>query len=163
MKATLTFLSLMILPSLALAADPPLSWPQFRGPGGSGVADNQKPPTEVGPETNVLWKVETPPGASSPIIVGDMLVMTAFENNKLYTIAYSRANGKELWRAHAPHRRPMASTSSPTSAPAACSATTAPARSCGNIPCRWPSPWPTSVQGLRPFSPMVSSSWCAMN
>src|SRR4051794_24536738 len=26
-----------------------LVWPQFRGPGGSGIAEDQKPPVEVGP------------------------------------------------------------------------------------------------------------------
>jgi len=79
-----------------------LAWPQFRGTGGSGVAEDQKPPVEFGPQKNVKWKVSVPSGGSSPIIVGDMLVMTAFDNGKLYTIAYRRADGKELWRANAP-------------------------------------------------------------
>ena len=39
---------------------------------------------------------------SSPIVIGDLLVLTAFENDKLYTIAYRRADGKEAWRAEAP-------------------------------------------------------------
>ena len=34
-----------------------------------------------------------------------MLVLTAFENGKLYTIAYNRADGKEVWRAHAPAKQ----------------------------------------------------------
>ena len=63
-------------------------WPQFRGPGGSGIAEEQKPPVEVGPDKNVKWKVPVPSGLSSPIVVGDKLVLTAFENDKLYTIAY---------------------------------------------------------------------------
>ena len=79
-----------------------LGWPQFRGPEGSGIADEQKPPVEIGPDKNVKWKVEVPSGLSSPIIVGDKLVITAFENDKLYTIAYNRADGSEAWRAHAP-------------------------------------------------------------
>jgi outer membrane protein assembly factor BamB len=76
-------------------------WPQFRGPAGSGVADDQKPPVKFGPKQNLVWKVEVPPGASSPIVVGDKIVLTAFENGKLYTICYSRTDGKELWRADA--------------------------------------------------------------
>jgi outer membrane protein assembly factor BamB len=95
----------LVIPSVGLAADKPLAWPQFRGPGASGIADDQKPPLEVGPDKNVLWKVPAPSGASSPIVVGDLLVLTAFENGKLYTIAYSRANGKEVWRAEAPARQ----------------------------------------------------------
>lgn len=76
-------------------------WPQFRGPSGSGVADDQKPPVKFGPKENLAWKVAVPPGASSPIVVGDKIILTAFENDKLFTICYSRTDGKELWRADA--------------------------------------------------------------
>src|SRR5581483_10713839 len=89
------------LASTPLGADP-TPWPQFRGPGGTGVADEQKPPTQLGPDKNVAWKVAVPPGMSSPVVVGDKLVLTAFEGGKLLTIAYSRADGKELWRKEAP-------------------------------------------------------------
>lgn len=91
--------------SAAFAADQPLAWPQFRGPGGLGVADDQKPPVELGPEKNVKWKVAVPSGLSSPIVAGDKLVLTAFENDKLYTIAYNRADGSEAWRAEAPAKQ----------------------------------------------------------
>ena len=85
-----------------LGGDQPLPWPQFRGPGGSGIAEGQKPPVEFGPEKNVKWKVEAPGGLSSPIVAGPLLVMTAFDHGKLYTVAYHRADGKEAWRAEAP-------------------------------------------------------------
>ena len=90
--------------TLALALTPALGaadWPQFRGPAGSGVADDQKPPVKFGPKNNLAWKVAVPPGASSPIVVGDKIVLTAFEDKKLFTICYARADGKELWRADA--------------------------------------------------------------
>lgn len=89
--------------SLTLALTPALKadWPQFRGPGGSGVADGQKPPVKFGPKEKLAWKVAVPPGASSPVVVGDKLILTAFEGGKLYTICYSTADGKELWRADA--------------------------------------------------------------
>lgn len=73
-------------------------WPQFRGLNGSGVADAQKPPVEIGPDKNVRWKVAAPSGLSSPIIAGDLLVITGFDGGKLYTIAYNRADGREVWR-----------------------------------------------------------------
>jgi outer membrane protein assembly factor BamB len=82
-------------------ADSPPKWPQFRGPNGSGVAENEKPPVEIGPEKKVKWKVPAPSGLSSPIVVGDKLVITAFDGGKLYTIAYDRATGSEAWRAEA--------------------------------------------------------------
>ncbi len=84
-----------ILCAPTLAAD----WQQFRGPRGSGVADDQKPPVKFGPKENLAWKVPVPAGASSPIVVGDKIVLTAFEDGKLFTICYSRTDGKELWRA----------------------------------------------------------------
>src|SRR5438445_9885231 len=80
-------------------------WSQFRGPGGSGVADDQKPPVQFGPDKNVKWKVPAPGGLSSPIVAGDKLVITAFEGGKLYTIAYRRSDGKEAWRAEAPAKQ----------------------------------------------------------
>ena len=95
--------------SLAIAtsasAAEPSAWPQFRGPQGSGIAEDQKPPTELGPDKNVKWKVAVPGGLSSPIVVGDKLVLTAFDDGKLYTIAYNRADGSEAWRAEAPYQK----------------------------------------------------------
>src|SRR5436190_8391219 len=88
--------------TFASAADS--AWPQFRGPAGSGVAENEKPPTEIGPDKNVLWKIKVPSGFSSPIVVGDLLVLTGFDDGKLTTIAYDRASGAERWRAVAPHK-----------------------------------------------------------
>jgi outer membrane protein assembly factor BamB len=72
-------------------------WPQFRGPNSSGVADNQKPPIQIGPGTNQLWKVEVPSGLSSPCVWGDRIFLTAFEDGKLQTRCYSRRDGKLLW------------------------------------------------------------------
>ena len=94
-----------VFATIGLGADEPLVWPQFRGPGGSGVADGQKPPVEFGPEKNVKWKVPVPAGISSPIVAGDKLVITAFDGGKLYTIAYDRTDGKEAWRAEAPAKQ----------------------------------------------------------
>jgi outer membrane protein assembly factor BamB len=88
----------------AIAADA-LPWPQFRGPNGSGVADTQKPPVEFGPEKNLKWKVPVPSGASSPVIAGEKLFLTAFDGGKLYTLAYSTTDGKELWRTEAPAQK----------------------------------------------------------
>lgn len=98
-------LATSLFTGVVVAGDRDLAWPQFRGPGGSGIADHQKPPVEFGPNKNLKWKVKTPSGFSSPIVVGDLLVLTAFENQKLYTIAYHRADGKEAWRAAAPAKQ----------------------------------------------------------
>lgn len=86
--------------SVGFAGGP--EWPQFRGPNGSGIADDAKPPVTFGPEQNVKWKVPVPSGASSPVIAGNRLFLTAFDEGKLFTIAYSTINGQELWRTEAP-------------------------------------------------------------
>ncbi|HET6880506.1 MAG TPA: PQQ-binding-like beta-propeller repeat protein [Pirellulales bacterium] len=86
----------------ACSAEEPLVWPRFRGPDGSGIAEGQKPPVEIGPDKNVKWKVSVPPGISSPIVAGENLIVTAFDGGKLFTIAYRRADGQEAWRTEAP-------------------------------------------------------------
>jgi outer membrane protein assembly factor BamB len=98
---------ILLLTTLGFAttsfAAAPAEWPQFRGPGGSGVApDSEKPPTELALGKNLKWKVKAPSGVSSPLIVGDRLILTGFEAGKLLTFAYSRSDGSELWRKESP-------------------------------------------------------------
>jgi outer membrane protein assembly factor BamB len=123
MKTFIAFLSIAFLTVAARAGEKSLPWPQFRGPGGGGVAaEGQKPPIAFGPNKNVKWKVDAPSGMSSPIIAGDFVVITAFENGKLLTIAYSRTDGKEAWRAEARakklevYNKALSSPAAPTSA-----------------------------------------------
>jgi outer membrane protein assembly factor BamB len=105
MKGLIACVALGVFTALGVGADKPMAWPQFRGPAGSGVADRQKPPIQFGPDKNVKWKVPAPSGFSSPIVVGDKIVLTAFDGSKLYTIAYNRADGTESWRAQAPAKQ----------------------------------------------------------
>jgi outer membrane protein assembly factor BamB len=79
------------------------SWPQFRG-GHQATADGHKLPTEIGPDKNVLWKVELPPGHSSPVVHGDRVYLTAVKDQKLLTIALDRTTSKTLWQQEAPHK-----------------------------------------------------------
>jgi len=100
MRTLLAQAMILLLMSTSIAAEPS-PWPRFRGPDGSGVAAGAQPPTEIGPETNMKWKVAVPSGLSSPIIVGELVVVTAFDDGKLFTIAYGRSDGKEAWRSDA--------------------------------------------------------------
>jgi outer membrane protein assembly factor BamB len=55
------------------------SWPQFRGPAGTGVCDAQGLPVTWSADKNVLWKVELPgPGGSSPVVWGERLFLTCY-------------------------------------------------------------------------------------
>jgi outer membrane protein assembly factor BamB len=52
-------------------------WPQFRGPGGLGVADETSLPTEWSQDANIAWKIKVPGvGWSSPIVWGDRVYVT---------------------------------------------------------------------------------------
>src|SRR6185503_209552 len=91
---------LVLMTSALGAAD--IQWPQFRGPNGSGVAADQKPITDFGPSSNVLWKVSIDSGASSPCIWGDRIFLTTFANDKVQTVCLNRRNGKVLWQKPVP-------------------------------------------------------------
>lgn len=94
-----SLLSLLVLAFISLAGD----WPQFRGNNSSGHdSSNQALPSEIGPGLNVVWKIELPPGHSSPVVVGDRIYVTAVRDQKLFTIALDRESGKRMWGAEAP-------------------------------------------------------------
>jgi outer membrane protein assembly factor BamB len=94
-------------------------WPQFRGPNASGVSEERNLPVVFGPDQNVVWKTPVPPGHSSPVVAGDHIFLTAFEGEKLLTIALDRATGRILWRREAP--RPRKQAMQPTNSPASAS------------------------------------------
>ena len=50
----------------AVAAPAPVNWPPFRGPNGSDVADDGRPPIRFSGNTNLLWAVVVPSGISAP-------------------------------------------------------------------------------------------------
>lgn len=87
------------------AADHPPAWPQFRGPGGTGIAaDSDNPPLAFGPGRKMIWKVTVPAGHSSPSIWGDRIFLTAFnkESKTLEVLSADRKTGKILWRRPVP-------------------------------------------------------------
>src|SRR5258707_15243346 len=72
-------------------------WPQFRGPGGLGIGNDQASlPSEFGPAKALLWKTDLPLGHGSPCIWGDRIFVTAFNAaaNKPEVIAANRNDGK---------------------------------------------------------------------
>jgi len=92
----LTVLWLVVLVSARpVCAD---NWPQFRGPGGSGVStDDAELPADIGPDKHVLWKTPLAKGHSSPVVFGNRIYLTAFRNRKLLTLALDAETGKVLW------------------------------------------------------------------
>jgi outer membrane protein assembly factor BamB len=54
-----------------------VNWPQWRGPGGLGLAAATDYADEWGPEKNVAWKTEIPGrGLSSPVVWGERIFLT---------------------------------------------------------------------------------------
>jgi outer membrane protein assembly factor BamB len=67
------------VPEVRLAVASPRDWPSFRGPGATGVADGQHPPTvwDGDKGVNLRWKTPIPGVAhSSPIVCGNRVFLT---------------------------------------------------------------------------------------
>ena len=78
------------------------TWPQFRGPGGSASTSKARVPDDFGPDRHVRWKREVPPGHSSPVIWGDRLFLTGYDDSTLAVLCYRRTDGKLLWEKEVP-------------------------------------------------------------
>src|SRR5688500_17321119 len=104
-----------LLACISHASEP--VWPQFRGPGGSGIAGG-KPLIHFGPESNVVWKTAVASGASSTSIAGNRIFLTGVEDEKLQTICLNHLDGKLLWRKAAPAEK-LESFHMPDGSPAA--------------------------------------------
>ena len=71
-------------------------WPQFRGPTGQGVSDEQGLPLNWSETKNVRWKVAIPgKGWSSPVVQGDRIWLTTAteEGKSLRAISVDRNTG----------------------------------------------------------------------
>ncbi len=92
-----TILGLLLFAAVTPAAD----WPQFRGPGGSGVAEETGLPTRWSPTENIRWKAPLPGrGVSSPVVAGGRVFVTActgVAQDCLHVLCLDAATGKELW------------------------------------------------------------------
>jgi outer membrane protein assembly factor BamB len=83
------------------AAETP-GWSRFRGPNGSGLSSATNVPIEFGPGKNVLWRLPTPLGHSSPVLLEDRIYLTGMRGNALVTLAIDRQTGRILWEKAAP-------------------------------------------------------------
>jgi len=118
-------LTLLFAVSLACHA---AEWSRFRGPDGAGVSTAKNVPVEFSPSQNVAWKTAIPAGHSSPIFSGGRILLTAWQDEKLLTLALDPANGKIVWQRDLPRERKQThhhANNSPASASAAADGTNA--------------------------------------
>jgi outer membrane protein assembly factor BamB len=115
-----------VLGSTFAAADGDKFWPQWRGPEGTGVSRQAKPPLEWSEQKNIRWKREIPGrGSGTPVIWGDHLFLSTavptdatgdashaprgrtMGNHKFVVMALHRKDGRTVWervaREEAPH------------------------------------------------------------
>lgn len=85
-----------LFPGSGIAVD---NWLQWRGPNGNGTASSEaEPPLTWSESENVRWKSRIPGrGHSSPIILGDLVILTTATEEGQFVVAFDRANGKVRW------------------------------------------------------------------
>ena len=99
MKPTAVILGIAFASALGQAHSD--GWKQFRGPNGSGVAKESRPPVELD-AAQLAWKTALPPGLSSPVLSGERVFLTGLAKGRLVTIAINKADGKIAWQNQAP-------------------------------------------------------------
>jgi outer membrane protein assembly factor BamB len=97
MRAFLISVFLLNFPFLAVA-----DWPQFRGPDGMGTSPDTGIPETWSDTENIAWKIPLPGvGASSPVVIGDKVFLTASEGGaddvRRHVMCLSLRDGKLLW------------------------------------------------------------------
>jgi len=111
-----TWMAITLLVALLAGPNPPSSaedWRGFRGNDGSGISREEVPtPTRWSGTENLRWSIELPgAGSSSPIVVGEKVLVTCYSGYgnptgetteisrlKRHLVCVDRQTGKELWR-----------------------------------------------------------------
>ena len=94
-------LFLAILLNLALDQAHTADWNQYRGPNGSGLAKDSRPPIKPS-NRNLAWKIDVSPGFSAPVLSADRIFLTGLDTDRLVTLALNKADGKLLWKNQTP-------------------------------------------------------------
>src|SRR5215813_7670338 len=75
------------------------NWPAWRGPQGTGIANERHLPLHWGTNENVLWHTPLPePGNSTPVVWGRRIFLTQAVNGRRTLRCFDRADGHLLWQ-----------------------------------------------------------------
>jgi outer membrane protein assembly factor BamB len=76
-------------------------WPQFRGPGSTGVGDETGLPLHWSATEGLRWKADLPGrGVSNPVIVGGRVYVTAssgYRQDRLHVLCLDARTGRKQW------------------------------------------------------------------
>jgi len=90
-------ISLLLVATIAVSAvNAQEAWSRFRGANGSGIHSGHSVLAKLTAETKPQWRKEVPFGRSSPIVVGELIVLTASDKDFLLVHAL-HANGEVAW------------------------------------------------------------------
>lgn len=95
---------LLIACGVLAAADPSsaANWPRFRGPNGTGTADDKDIPAQW-TEKDIVWKTSLPgTGNSSPVIWEDKIFLQSADAKSRMLLCLSAKDGKILWNKSEP-------------------------------------------------------------
>jgi outer membrane protein assembly factor BamB len=95
MRQTFVLCSCLLLATSAFAAD----WPQWRGPAGTGISEEQDLPVVWNESRGIQWKCELPQwGTSTPAIWGNDIFLTSHsDENKLLLVCIDKSKGEIKW------------------------------------------------------------------
>ena len=79
-------------------------WNRFRGPNGSGEIEAGNLPLAFDSQQNLIWKRALPQGHSSPILSGNSLFVTGFEDDRLLVYCFDATSGNLRWEWEAQRR-----------------------------------------------------------
>ncbi len=74
------------------------NWPRFRGPNGTGVSSSVGLPDKVELDTNLLWRVDSGTGSSSPIVADGHVYLTSCEGEARFVECLAAETGTLLWK-----------------------------------------------------------------
>jgi outer membrane protein assembly factor BamB len=81
------------------------NWPRFRGPNGTGIANDTDIPIKFGEKQNMRWKAAIPGmGHSSPIVWGDRVFLqtASLDGSERSFLCIDAKTGMEIWKRSIP-------------------------------------------------------------